>query len=161
MLQVFSQNSCTEPHFVGGTGWFTFTRRTGIATGASPWPIVMIAEFVPASLSTGVLKTAAAGHRSFRQHYGDQELQADSCAVRVLYVALDNPVEVDKAIGAFIATLPADAPPAKATGGGPGGVGDLVVEVSQPVDRHPSTRERIDNLKAVRTAAKDAPAVTR
>lgn len=128
-------------------------------TGAASDLVSVVRD--PASLSTGVLKTAAAGHKSFRQHYGDQELQADSCAVRVLYVALDNPVEVDKAIGAFIATLPADAPPAKATGSGPGGVGDLVVEVSQPVDRHPSTRERIDNLKAVRTAAKDAPAVTR
>jgi Zn-dependent protease with chaperone function len=110
----------------------------------------------PTAISAGVLKTAAAGHKSFRQHYGDQELQADSCAVRVLSAALPI-AEVDAAVQSFIAILPADVPAAAAlpssSRGAPRGSGsldDLVVEVSRPVDRHPTSRERVDNLKAVR-----------
>lgn len=110
----------------------------------------------PMAISAGVLKTAAAGHKSFRQHYGDQELQADSCAVRVLSAALPI-AEVDAALQSFIAILPADVPAAAAlpsssrgASRGSGALDDLVVEVSRPVDRHPTSRERVDNLKTVR-----------
>ena len=51
-------------------------------TGATSDLVTAVRE--PAAISAGVLTTAAAGHKSFRQHYGDQELQADSCAVRAL-----------------------------------------------------------------------------
>lgn len=123
-------------------------------TGATSDLIAALRD--PTAISAGVLKTATAGHRSFRQHYGDQELQADSCAVRVLSAALPI-AEVDAAVQSFIAILPADAPAATAlpsdSRGAPRGSGaldDLVVEVSRPVDRHPTSRERVDNLKAVR-----------
>lgn len=123
-------------------------------TGATSDLVTAVRE--PAAISAGVLTTAAAGHKSFRQHYGDQELQADSCAVRALSAALPL-VEVDAAVRSFIAILPTDAPAAATlpsggagAAGNPAALGDLVVEVSRPIDRHPTTRERVDNLKAVR-----------
>jgi len=121
----------------------------------------------PMAISAGVLKTVAAGHRSFRQHYGDQELQADSCAVRVLSAAL--PIgEVDAALRSFIAILPADAAAAATlpsggagTAASPAALGDLVIEVSRPIDRHPTSRERMDNLKAVRAEVQGLAAQSR
>lgn len=111
----------------------------------------------PSAISAGVLKSATAGHKVFQQHYADQELQSDSCAVRVLHEALDDSRDVDAAIASFIASLPADgSSPSSPSGGGKnqagvGAIGGLVKEVSNPVDRHPSSRERVDNLNAMRT----------
>jgi Zn-dependent protease with chaperone function len=115
----------------------------------------------PSAISAGVLKSATVGHKVFQQHYADQELQSDSCAVRVLNEALDDNRDVEAAIASFIASLQPDAsspssPGAekKQAGAGNAGVvalGGLVKEVSNPIDRHPSSRERVDNLNAMRT----------
>lgn len=114
----------------------------------------------PTAVSAGVLRSAAAGHKVFQQHYADQELQSDSCAVRVLHEALDDNRDVEAAIASFVASLPADASSslpssgqkkqAGATNAGVVALGDLVKEVSNPIDRHPSSRERVDNLNAMR-----------
>jgi Zn-dependent protease with chaperone function len=114
----------------------------------------------PSAISAGVLKSATVGHKVFQQHYADQELQSDSCAVRVLNEALDDNRDVEAAIASFIASLPADASSPSSSSGadkkqtGNSGVvalGGLVKEVSNPIDRHPSSRERVDNLNAMRT----------
>ncbi len=118
----------------------------------------------PSAISAGVLKTATAGHQVFQQHYVEQELQSDSCAVRVLHEALDDSRDVEAAIASFIASLPADgsappsSPPATAEKKPARGaqadvatLGALVKEVSSPIDRHPSSRERVDNLNAMRS----------
>jgi Peptidase family M48 len=52
----------------------------------------------PSAISAGVLKSATVGHKVFQQHYADQELQSDSCAVRVLHEALDDNRDVEAAI---------------------------------------------------------------
>ncbi len=114
----------------------------------------------PNAISAGVLKSATVGHRAFQQHYVDQELQSDSCAVRVLNDALDDSRDVEAAIASFIASLPADGSalaspagqkkPAGAGNSGVAAIGDLVKEVSNPIDRHPSSRERVENLNAMR-----------
>jgi Zn-dependent protease with chaperone function len=114
----------------------------------------------PSAISAGVLKSATVGHKVFQQHYADQELQSDSCAVRVLNEALDDNRDVEAAIASFIASLPADASSLSSSSGadkkqtgntGVVALGGLVKEVSNPIDRHPSSRERVDNLNAMRT----------
>jgi Zn-dependent protease with chaperone function len=113
----------------------------------------------PSAISAGVLKSATVGHKVFQQHYADQELQSDSCAVRVLHEALDDNRDVEAAIASFIASLPADGSSPSPSDGdkkqagttGVAALGGLVKEVSNPIDRHPSSRERVDNLNAMRT----------
>ena len=119
----------------------------------------------PGAISAGVLQTAAAGHKVFQQHYAEQELQSDACAVRVLHAALDSPAEVESAITSFIAALPRDAPPlahsaaaGTAADARAGALAALVTQVGSPVDRHPTTRERIDNLNAMRGLIRALPA---
>lgn len=119
----------------------------------------------PGTISASVLQTAAAGHKVFQQHYAEQELQSDSCAVRVLHAALDSPAEVESAITSFIAVLPSDAPalansPAAGAGADArvGALAALVTQVGSPVDRHPTTRERVENLNAMRALIRGLPA---
>ena len=114
----------------------------------------------PSKLSDTVLAVAAKGKGIFQKHFEGQELQADACAVRILDTAFDQLADVDAALNAFIQSL---AKSTQASGAKPVPVAqvqrtaspntdDLLQEVGNPIDRHPSFTERVANLGAMRKA---------
>jgi len=110
----------------------------------------------PSSISDQVLAAAAGGHKSFRKHYESQELQADACAVRILDTALDSEAMVVLSIKSFLATLPPDAPTASAQPA-KSGLEDLLETANTPLDRHPTTKERTQNLQSMLRVAQRGP----
>ncbi|NUU39292.1 M48 family metalloprotease [Pseudomonas sp. C2B4] len=88
----------------------------------------------------------------FTQHHVDQELQADSCAVKMLSRVYPDRQQLAEAINAFITDLPA-------TQGGPAtkiasnqflAMADDVEDiVTTPAMRHPNTQERKANLQEI------------
>ena len=110
----------------------------------------------PGSVSDQVLAAAAGGHKSFRRHYESQELQADACSVRILDAAVDSDETLVLAIKSFLDTLPRDAPsaglrPAKSA------MEDLLETVNSPLERHPTTKERTQNLQSMLRVAQREP----
>ncbi|QCY11763.1 MULTISPECIES: M48 family metalloprotease [Pseudomonas] len=88
----------------------------------------------------------------FTKHHVDQELQADSCAVRMLSHVYPNNKDLAASINAFEADLPKMEPSAPAKP--PSNDGEALAEsmhdiVKSPVMRHPNTRERTENLQAI------------
>ncbi len=95
-----------------------------------------------------ILTAVLAGKLQFERHAEVQELHADSCAVKTLDAAVKRPQTV-KSVRAFVSTLKPDAPDAKDRLKGNDSLDQLqaLVElVTRPVDRHPTTKERIDFL---------------
>ena len=136
-----------------------------------------------------VVSLVLAGKLLFEKHFINQELQSDACAVRLVDRTLKDPHRVRASIQAFVNALtPNDRPAAPGRTVRPGGAGpalvppgttdsadsadsagDLVTLVTRPIDRHPSTEARIQNLNAmlrtlqtatVRPAAAAAPAAS-
>ena len=136
-----------------------------------------------------VVSLVLAGKLLFEKHFINQELQSDACAVRLVDRTLKDPRRVRASIQAFVNALtPNDRPAAPGRTVRPGGAGpalvppgttdsadsadsagDLVTLVTRPIDRHPSTEARIQNLNAmlrtlqtatVRPAAAAAPAAS-
>lgn len=89
----------------------------------------------------------------FTRHHVDQELQADSCAVRMLGRMFSNPRELAAALNAFLRDLPPDDPPvspAAAPRSEAARMTGTVQElVDNPVKRHPTNRERYQNLRTI------------
>lgn len=88
----------------------------------------------------------------FTRHHVDQELQADSCAVRLLSRALPDYKALAASINAFVNDLPkaeqVSAPP-------PPQSDETRLErsvhaiVDTPIKRHPNNQERLQNLRAI------------
>jgi predicted Zn-dependent protease len=88
----------------------------------------------------------------FSRHHVDQELQADSCAVRLLSRALPEPQALAASINAFVQDLPrpeqVTAP--KASPSDEGKLAQSVHDiVDTPVKRHPNNEERLQNLRSI------------
>lgn len=95
----------------------------------------------------------------FTKYHVDQELQADSCAVRLLSRALDRQA-LTASVDAFVADLPpVQAQPAAQQA--PGGRNSLADAgraaqsvqdiVDSPVKRHPTSQERAQNLRQMQS----------
>lgn len=88
----------------------------------------------------------------FTKHHVDQELQADSCAVRMLSQVYPDRQELAVSINAFEVDLPKMEPssPTKAPQNDAEALAESVHDiVNSPVMRHPNTRERTANLQAI------------
>jgi Zn-dependent protease with chaperone function len=88
----------------------------------------------------------------FTRHYADQELQADSCAVRILAGALPDQKSVAETVNAFLKELP--PPETDVPTIGPRSQAERVVQtgyelVTEPTRRHPNTQERQQNLRSI------------
>ncbi|NJO13093.1 MAG: M48 family metalloprotease [Gammaproteobacteria bacterium] len=111
-----------------------------------------------------VLANVKVGKDIYARHHADQELQADSCAARLLARVYNEPRELAHALDAFLKDLPApeaqSAPAAAPNSSAPpmdsktatqaAELAALTHEiVASPAARHPTTQERTDNLKAI------------
>jgi predicted Zn-dependent protease len=88
------------------------------------------------------------GKDTYTQHNIDQELQADSCAARLLG-RLYEPAELGATIEGFLKDLPPyeDAPPPTPPKTDAEKVAAVAHDiVSTPMARHPNSKERADNL---------------
>ncbi len=88
----------------------------------------------------------------FTRHHVDQELQADSCAVKMLSRVYPDREQLAQALDAFIKDLPAaKAEPVAKTGSNQASVmaGDVEEIVTSPILRHPTTQERKANLQEI------------
>ena len=122
-----------------------------------------------------VVSLVLAGKLLFEKHFVNQELQSDACAVRLVDRTLKDPRRVRASIQAFVNALtpsdrPNDRPAAPGRALRPGGAsaalvppgtadsaGDVVELVTRPIDRHPSTEARIQNLNAMLRTLQAAP----
>ena len=88
----------------------------------------------------------------FTRHHVDQELQADSCAVRLLSRALPDQPSLAASINAFVDDLPkpeqesASATPQTDEAKLARSVHDVV---DTPIKRHPNNQERLQNLRSI------------
>ena len=126
----------------------------------------------PASL----LQNVKVGKDIYVRHANDQELQADSCAARLLSEAFTQPGELALTINAFIKQLPPVDGMAVKTAAAPSPVATAPVNLSankdeadaqkalqasavaysivaSPAERHPNSKERTENLQAMRCGA--------
>lgn len=88
----------------------------------------------------------------FTRHHIDQELQADSCAVKMLSRVYPNRQQLGASLDAFIKDLPATQgePTSKKTASQAVAMaGDVEDIVTSPALRHPNTQERKANLQAI------------
>jgi predicted Zn-dependent protease len=101
----------------------------------------------------------------FTRHHVDQELQADSCATRLLGRYFPSARELAEALNAFLRDLPrAEASPPKAAGRNEAEQLSATMHdlVDSPVKRHPTPQERLQNLRAIyRELVKETPAKSR
>lgn len=109
-----------------------------------------------------VLSRVKVGKNVYARHYSDQELQADSCAARLLARVYPQREELAGVLDAFLRDLapsaadaraPAGAPRTAATAAPAAAAERVVTEaqdiVTTPAARHPTTQERIQNLRAM------------
>jgi Zn-dependent protease with chaperone function len=88
----------------------------------------------------------------FTKHHVDQELQADSCAVKMLSRVYPDRKQLSDSLNAFIKDLPAAqaTPVAKAAANQTVAMaGEMEDIVKSPALRHPTTQERKANLQAI------------
>lgn len=87
----------------------------------------------------------------FTQHHVDQELQADSCAVRLLSRALPDQKALAASINAFVSDLPGpESVTASPLQSDEGRLARSVHDiVDTPLKRHPNTEERLQNLRSI------------
>lgn len=99
-----------------------------------------------------VLARARIGKNQFIRHHIDQELQADSCAARILSTVFADPRELADSLNAFLNELP-EPPPAAAPTVPATDVEKLAATVHDLVDKpihvHPTSIEREQNLRAM------------
>jgi predicted Zn-dependent protease len=88
----------------------------------------------------------------FTRHHVDQELQADSCAAKLLSRVFPDLRSLANSLNAFLKDLPApertqpQPPPKSETDKLAATVHDIV---DTPINRHPSSEERYRNLRAI------------
>jgi len=92
------------------------------------------------------------GKNRFTRHHIDQELQSDSCAVRLLGRVLPDAQALADSLNAFLRDLPppepGEAPATAATGAG--ALGATIQDiVDSPIKRHPTSDERFKNLRTI------------
>ncbi|MDB5922630.1 MAG: hypothetical protein JWN13_1566 [Betaproteobacteria bacterium] len=88
----------------------------------------------------------------FTQHHIDQELQADSCAARVLSRVFVDKNQLGNSLQAFLKDLPkvAATKPMQQSRNNVDNVGDVAYSiVKDPIRRHPTTQQRYDNLRTI------------
>lgn len=99
-----------------------------------------------------VLAHVKVGKDIYIRHHIDQELQADSCATRLLGRVYPDRQDLANSLNAFIKDLPppqnpqAQAQPKSDAEKLTQGMHDIV---SSPADQHPNTQERTQNLQAM------------
>jgi hypothetical protein len=102
-----------------------------------------------------VLARAKSGKHVFIRHHIDQELQADSCATRLLSRVFPDRAELEKSLTAFLKDLP-KPDPAPATPAPKSDADRLAASVHEVVDTpimvHPNSAEREANLRAMYAA---------
>lgn len=111
-----------------------------------------------------VLSRVKVGKNVYARHYSDQELQADSCAARLLARVYPQREELAGVLDAFLRDLAPNATEARAPSGAPrtattaapAAAAERVVSEAQdivttPAARHPTTQERIQNLRMMYT----------
>jgi len=102
-----------------------------------------------------IMALVKTGKLQFEKHFADQELQSDACAVRVLDSTLKDNQRLLAVLTTFIGSLPKTPPAAPKTppndkaSAGLETVVDMVELVSRPIDRHPSSDERLKNLNTM------------
>jgi Zn-dependent protease with chaperone function len=109
-----------------------------------------------------VLSRVKVGKNVYSRHYSDQELQADSCAARLLARVYPQHEDLAGILGAFLRDLtpstadshtPAGASRNGAAVAGTAGADRVLTEaqdiVTTPAERHPTTQERIRNLRTM------------
>ena len=99
-----------------------------------------------------ILAHVKVGKDIFSQHHSDQELQSDSCAVRLLSRVLPDRQELANTIDAFVQDLPPPEPSTprstpKNDAEKLAGFGHEIVDT--PLKRHPNTQERSANLRGI------------
>ena len=111
-----------------------------------------------------VLARAKIGKNQFIRHHIDQELQADSCAARILSTVFADRQELAGSLNAFLKELPKSPP------GAPPTVPATDVEklaatvhdlVDKPINVHPTSIEREQNLRAMYTEVAGTPMSSR
>jgi predicted Zn-dependent protease len=88
----------------------------------------------------------------FTRHHIDQELQADSCAVKMLSRVYPDRKQLAQMINAFIKDLPATQASSSSKGSSnqvEAMAGDVEDIVKSPAMRHPNTQERKANLQEI------------
>jgi Zn-dependent protease with chaperone function len=99
-----------------------------------------------------VLAHVKVGKNLFIRHHIDQELQADSCATRLLSRVFSDQQELADALNSFLKDLPKTAPeaPAPRPATEAERLSASVHEVvDKPIDVHPTSAEREANLRAM------------
>jgi hypothetical protein len=87
----------------------------------------------------------------FQRHRIDQELQADACSLRLTKTVLADDTKLVSALKSFLGDL---APPTAETDPDYAKkrnleLSEVIDLVNQPIDRHPSLKERADALRAI------------
>ena len=101
---------------------------------------------------TVILTRVKARKNLFTRHHIDQELQADSCAVRLLSRFFANRQDLANSLQAFLKDLPAAEPtrpirpPQSDAEKLTASVHDIV---DTPIKRHPTSQERYQNLRTI------------
>jgi Zn-dependent protease with chaperone function len=107
-----------------------------------------------------VMRLLVGGKLLFEKHAESQELQADACALRVLDTGLANDRRLLAAVQGFVNSLPKPKPevhvPAKPNAAEE--LGKLSDLVSRPVDSHPTTEARVNNLRTMLVKLRERPA---
>jgi predicted Zn-dependent protease len=88
----------------------------------------------------------------FTRHHVDQELQADSCAIKMLSRIYPDRQQLAQTLNAFIKDLPAAQPAATAKVASQQTLAmadDIEDIVKSPAKRHPNTQERLANLQDI------------
>ncbi|MGZ5147439.1 MAG: M48 family metalloprotease, partial [Burkholderiales bacterium] len=89
----------------------------------------------------------------FTQHHIDQELQADSCAARVLSRVFADKGQLASSLQAFLKDLPkvaATKPVQQQSRNNIENVANAAYSiVKDPIRRHPTTQQRYDNLRTI------------
>lgn len=102
------------------------------------------------SKGAAVISVLLQGKLVFQKHSEAQELQADACSVRMLHDSFQNDARLTQAIQTFLQDLPKEqAPPRSRTPSSANrqALDDIVELVNKPIDQHPNSQERTQNLR--------------
>lgn len=106
-----------------------------------------------------LLTPILSGKFLFAKNYSDQELQADSCALRIANESFgSNKTRIRSTKDAFIRFLKSKPKHAKEDAKQTVGAGNIIELLSSPIEKHPTSEERISNLAEL--SAKLAPPET-
>lgn len=94
-----------------------------------------------------ILNHVKTGKNVFIRYHIDQELQADSCAARMLNVVFPDQKDFVQSINAFVRSLP--RPESDRPKGTNEPLDDMVDIVDTPIKQHPNDQERRDNLQKI------------